>query len=347
MQNRKPTFDLIAIGGGSGGLAVAEKAASYGKSVALIVPNPLGGTCVNQGCVPKKIMWYAAQLAHVVHDAPDFGVGLEASGVDWEKLTNGRQRYVDGINDYWRDYVRGLGIIHLQGKARFVDAHTVVVDGEKYSAKHIAIATGGRPIILNVPGAELGIDSDSFFALKALPRRVAVIGAGYIGVELVGVLRALGSQVSVVAMERQVLEVFDDLVGETVAAAMRQQDIDLYMSFQVAELVRNRYGISLVGENGDRLEGYDQVIWVVGRRPNTDGLDLQAAGVNLLPNGVIPTDAFQNTNVDGIYALGDITGRSPLTPVAVAAGRRLGDRLCGGQAQAREQQIESFKFAMQ
>ena len=337
MENKTQTFDLIVIGGGSGGLAVAEKAAGYGRTVALIDPNPLGGTCVNQGCVPKKIMWYGAHLAHAVKDAPEFGVpvGTVADDFDWARLVDGRQRYTKGINDYWRNYIEGLGINHIRGKARFVDAKSVQVDGIEYTADHIAVATGGRPIIPGVSGAELGIDSDGFFALERLPRNVAIIGAGYVGVELAGVLRALGSRVSLMAQKDRVLESFDDLISETVAASMRQQGIDLHLGFKVEQLDKNGTGIAVTSGNGERLEGYDQVIWAVGRRPNTDDLGLQAAGVECSANGLVPTDAFQNTNIEGIYALGDITGRSPLTPVAVAAGRRLADRIFGGQVSAR------------
>ena len=258
---------------------MAERAASYEKSVALIDPNPLGGTCVNLGCVPKKIMWYGAHLAHAVKDAPGFGIQVGSGDVDWTRLVEGRQRYVEGINDYWRDYVTGLGIAHIQGRARFVDAHSVVVDGTEYNADHIVIATGGRPIIPALPGAELGIDSDGFFDLKTLPGRVAVIGTGYIGVELAGMLRALGSKVSMVARRGQVLRGFDELIGTTIAAQLHQQGIALHRKFQVAGLKRNAHGISLIAESGDSLDGFDSVIWAVGRRPNTQSLDLPAAGV--------------------------------------------------------------------
>ena len=335
MQNNRQTFDLIAIGGGSGGLAVAERAASHGKRVALIDPNPLGGTCVNLGCVPKKIMWYGAQLAHAVQGASGFGIRTQGDGIDWTKLVEGRRQYVANINGYWRDYVAGLGITHIQGRARFVDAHSLVVDGAEYSADHIAIATGGRPIIPALPGAELGMDSDGFFDLNALPGRVAVIGGGYIGVELAGMLHAFGAEVSLLARSGQLLRGFDELIGNTVADQMQAQGIDLHLAFQLAGLAQNEAGITLVAQSGSRLDGFDSVIWAVGRRPNTEELNLQAAGVALLPGGVVPTDAFQNTNVQGIYALGDITGRTALTPVAVAAGRQLADRLFGGREEAR------------
>ena len=328
-------FDLIAIGGGSGGLAVAETAAKYGKRVAVIEPFKMGGTCVNNGCVPKKVMWYAANLAHAVDDANDFGIPAQRGATDWQKLVAGRQDYIANINDYWDGYVADSGITRIDGRARFVDANTIEVDGVSYSADHIVVATGGRPIVPPVPGAELGITSDGFFELAEQPRRVAIIGAGYIGVELAGVLRALGSQVTVVALEARVLETFDDMIGDVLMDEMRKQGIELRMSFQVAGLAGTADGIALDAADGERLDGFDSVIWAVGRAPNTRELNLEAAGVEMRANGIIPTDEYQNTNVPGVYAIGDITGRAPLTPVAIAAGRRLAARLFDGQAHSK------------
>jgi glutathione reductase (NADPH) len=327
-------YDLIAIGGGSGGLAVAERAARHGRRVAIVESRALGGTCVHAGCVPKKVMWYAAHLSHAVADAPDFGVKVRGGGTDWGRLVQGRDRYVGAIHEYWDGYAERLGADVIHGRARFRDARTVEVEGRRYTADHIVIATGGRPLVPAVPGAGLGITSDGFFALDAQPRRVAVIGGGSIGVELAGVLRALGSEVTLVALESRVLELFDPLIGETLSAEMARQGIDLHLPFRVQGLERGRDGLLVRGAEGV-LEGFDQVIWAVGRTPATEDLQLAAAGVDRLPNGVVPADAFQNTNVPGIYALGDITGRAPLTPVAIAAGRRLADRLFGGQPEAR------------
>ena len=324
-------FDLIAIGGGSGGLAVAEKAAQHGRRVAIVESHRLGGTCVNAGCVPKKVMWYAASLAQGARDARDFGVLADLQGIDWETLVDGREGFIAGILDYWNGYVAGEGITHLHGRARFVDAHTVDVDGERYTADHIVIATGGRPIVPPVPGAELGITSDGFFQLAEQPRRVCVVGGGYIGVELAGVLRALGSEVTVVALEDRVLETFDPIVSETVAHNMSDDGIELHLPFAVASLEGQSDGIAVYAQDGNKLTGFDAVLWAVGRRPNTDQLNLEAAGVDVLPNGTIPTDAFQNTTATGVYAIGDVTGRAPLTPVAIAAGRRLADRLFDDQ----------------
>jgi len=327
-------YDLIAIGGGSGGLAVAEKAAQLGRRVAIVADRRLGGTCVNAGCVPKKVMWHAAQLADAVHDGPGFGVDAVSGGIHWQRLVDGRNAYVANINAYWDGHAEQLGVDVIRGRARLRDARHVEVDGRRYSADHIVIATGGRPLVPPVPGAELGITSDGFFALSHQPRRVAVIGGGYIGVELAGVLRALGTEVTLVALESRVLETFDPLVSETLMEEMKAQGIQLHLPFQVAGLERRPAGFAVRSTDGRSLEGFDQVVWAVGRAPDTAGLGLDAAGVNSLRNGIVPADELQNTNVPGVYAIGDVTGRAPLTPVAVAAGRRLAERLFGTDPEA-------------
>ncbi|WP_457667880.1 glutathione-disulfide reductase [Thiolapillus sp.] len=328
-------FDLIAIGGGSGGLAVAETAARLGKTVAVVEAHKAGGTCVNNGCVPKKVMWLAANLAHAVDDASAFGIPSHRGRTDWPALVAGRQAYIDNINDYWDGYVDELAIHWIQGHARFRSANSIEVDGQHYSADHIVLATGGKPIVPAVPGASLGITSDGFFALEQQPRKVAIIGGGYIGVELAGVLQALGSEVSLIALEDRILEQFDPMISKVLMNEMQKQSIGLHLSFEVNELSRDATGISVHGSGAQRLSGYDSVIWAVGRTPNTRNLNLTAAGADVRPNGIIPTDSFQNTKVPGIYAIGDITGRTPLTPVAIAAGRKLATRLFGAQADAK------------
>jgi glutathione reductase (NADPH) len=328
-------FDLIAIGGGSGGLAVAERAAQYGRRVAVVESSKLGGTCVNNGCVPKKVMWYAAHLAHAVDDASGFGIPAQRGKTDWARLVDGRQDYIENINYYWDGYMDQLGITHIEGRARFVGAGEIEVNGQIYAAEHIVVATGGRPIVPGVPGAELGITSDGFFALTEQPDRVAVIGGGYIGVELAGMLSALGSQVTLVALEERLLEVFDPMISKVLMSEMEKQGVNQRLSFQVTGLAQTKTGIALDSKDGERLDDFDTVIWAVGRAANTVALDLQAAGVDVRSNGIVPTDEFQNTNVPGIYAIGDITGRTPLTPVAIAAGRHLADRLFNNQVNSR------------
>jgi len=331
----KQHYDLIAIGGGSGGLAVAEKAALFGKKVAVIEAYRMGGTCVNNGCVPKKVMWYAANLAHAVDDASGFGVPAQRGRTDWQKLVSGRENYIRNINNYWDGYVEESGIDRIQGYAKFVNAHTVEVEGSRYTADHVVIATGGKPIVPPVPGAELGISSDGFFQLTEQPEKVAVIGGGYIAVELAGVLRALGSEVSVIALEDRIMERFDPMISDVLAAEMERQGIQVHTGFEVVALARQEEGIAVSARNGDALAGFDTVIWAVGRAPNTRELNLEAAGIEMLPNGIIPVDDYQNTNVSGIYAIGDITGKVPLTPVAIAAGRKLAERLFRGNAKSR------------
>jgi len=340
-------YDLIAIGGGSGGLAVAKQAAGYGKRVAIVEGGRLGGTCVNNGCVPKKVMWYAANLAHAADDAGDFGVPVRRGATDWQKLVEGREAYIGRINNSWADTVARHGIDHIAGHARFRGAKTIVVDGVEYTAEHIVIATGGMPIVPAVPGAGHGITSDGFFALREQPRNVAVIGGGYIGVELAGVLRALGSEVTLVGMEDRVLEVFDGMIGDVLSDEMTRQGIRLRMGVTVTGLEQAGGRVVIDTANGRLAGEFDTVVWAVGRAANTRALDLEAAGVVVQRNGVIPVDEWQNTNVPGVYAIGDITGRTPLTPVAIAAGRRLADRLFAGRADSRVdyENIPSVVFA--
>jgi glutathione reductase (NADPH) len=328
-------YDVIAIGGGSGGLAVAEKAAQLGKKAAIIEAGKMGGTCVNNGCVPKKIMWYAASLAHAVDDAKNFGVPAIRANTDWKKLVNGRENYIGNITGYWDGYIDSSGIEHIKGFGRFVNAHTVEVNGIHYTADHIVIATGGKPVVPPVAGAHLGITSDGFFELEKQPQKVAVIGGGYIGVELSGVLQALGSKVTLFALENRILENFDHTISQVLTGEMIKQGIKLKTAFEVSALAETANGISVFNKQGEQVTGFDTVIWAVGRTANTRSLNLQAAGVNVRPNGIINVDEYQNTNIPGIYAIGDITGKVPLTPVAVAAGRRLAERLFNGRTDSR------------
>ncbi|MEZ5542862.1 MAG: glutathione-disulfide reductase [Pseudomonadota bacterium] len=322
-------YDLIAIGGGSAGLAVAEQAAALGRRVALVEQARLGGTCVNAGCVPKKVMWNAAQALTAVRHAGEHAITAAAATLDWATLVARREAYVAGINRYWDEYVMDRRITRIAGRAHFTDARGIEVDGARYTADHIVIATGSAPIVPAVPGAELGITSDGFFALDQQPRRVAVIGGGYIGVELAGVLQALDATVTLVTLETRVLAAFDPMLGDRLAAQMAADGIALRTGFQVSRLQRGPRGIDVVGTDGTILTGYDTVIWAVGRRANSADLGLEAAGVAVGRNGVISVDALDRTGVAGIHAIGDVTGRVPLTPVAVAAGRRLARRLFG------------------
>ncbi|APZ44357.1 glutathione-disulfide reductase [Acidihalobacter ferrooxydans] len=326
------SFDLIAIGAGSGGLSVAERAAAYGKRCAVVESRRLGGTCVNVGCVPKKVMWFGAQLAHALADARDYGFDVTRGDFDWNTLKTKRDAYVSGINAWYHTYLADSDIAVLSGHARFVDAHTLEVGGQTYTAEHIVIATGGEPVWPDIPGAELGITSDGFFELDTLPRRTAVVGAGYIAVELAGVLNALGSDVSLFLRGDHLLRRFDSLLREHLTEAMLEDGIDILSRTQVAQVRRAADGtLGLFCEQGRESGGFDAVIWAIGRQPSVAGLNLEATGVVTDAAGYVVADAYQNTNIEGVYALGDVTGRAELTPVAIAAGRRLADRLFGGQ----------------
>ena len=324
-------YDLICIGGGSGGIATARRAAAYGKRCAVIERNRLGGTCVNVGCVPKKVMWNAAHAAAAVGQAPDYGLQVSPGKLDWAALKSARDSYVSRLNEIYARNLDKSGVDWIAGEARFVDARTLNVDGTEYTAEHIVVATGGSPWVPDLPGAEHGIDSDGFFALASQPRRVAVVGAGYIAVELAGVLRGLGSETALVIRRDQALRDFDETLREGLMENMAGEGIELVTGFTPAALHRESDGLVLESSDGQRSGPWDTVIWAAGRQPETAGLGLEAAGVAMHDNGEVPVDAYQNTNVAGVYALGDITGRMPLTPVAIAAGRRLADRLFGGQ----------------
>ncbi len=329
-------FDYLVIGGGSGGLASARRAASYGARVALFESARLGGTCVNAGCVPKKIMWNAASIAEALGDATGYGFDLERRGFDWRRLKTARDAYILRLNGIYERNLTKDGVEIVRGFARFADARTLIVNEERYTAPHILIASGGRPQIPDLPGADLGLTSDGFFDLETPPARAAIVGAGYIAVELAGVLAALGSEVTLVLRNEQFLRKFDAMLRETLLEEMLKQGVDVAACTHLARLERESDGrISFVSDRGDRRSGFDAVFWAAGRAPLTAPLALDQAGVRTSPEGHIITDEFQNASAPGIYAVGDVTGRAPLTPVAIAAGRRLADRLFGGKDQAK------------
>ncbi|MEM7208560.1 MAG: glutathione-disulfide reductase [Pseudomonadota bacterium] len=326
-------YDLIAIGAGSGGLSVANKAARHGARTAVIESGRLGGTCVNRGCVPKKIMWYGASIAHMLEDANGYGFDVSVNNFSWSKLVEQRERYISNINEWYIGYLESENVDLIRGHARFVDANTLEIGGERVTADNIIIAPGGQPVVPEVPGAELGITSDGFFELETQPKKVAVVGAGYIAVELAGMLNALGSNVTQVIRKAHFLREFDPIVYETLDKAMRESGVSLVNNTQIASLESAGDSITIHTDNGAALEGFDTVIWAIGREPLSAGLSLEAAGVDVDSRGYIPTNEWQETNVDGILAIGDVTGRAQLTPVAIAAGRRLADRLYGGMSE--------------
>ena len=332
-ENRK--FDLLVIGGGSGGLAAAQRAVEYGASVAVAELGPLGGTCVNVGCVPKKLMWYAADIAHKFHDAPGYGFAVEAGEHDWPGLKSRRDAYIQRLNGIYESNLDKKGVTLLRGHAAFAEDGGVVVDGTPYAASHVIIATGGGPELPDIEGAELGITSDDFFALEDRPGRVLVVGSGYIAVELGGMFRALGSEVTISTRRDGVLRNFDPALRETLMDQMGRDGVQIETGVVPAAVCRRDDGLEMLASDGRRLGGFDAVLWAIGRLPNIAGLELGRVGVRTDARGCIPVDEWQDTNVEGIHALGDVTGRIALTPVAIAAGRRLADRLFGGMTDRR------------
>ncbi|GAA0473981.1 MULTISPECIES: glutathione-disulfide reductase [Tatumella] len=321
-------YDYLAIGGGSGGIASINRAAMYGKKCALIEAKALGGTCVNVGCVPKKVMWHAAQISEAIRlYGPDYGFDTTINHFDWATLVKSRTAYIDRIHTSYDNVLGKNNVDVIKGFARFVDAHTVEVNGEQITADHILIATGGRPAHPDIPGAEWGIDSDGFFELDALPKRVAVVGAGYIAVEIAGVVNGLGAETHLFVRKQSPLRQFDPLLSDTLVEVMNAEGPSLHTQAVPKQVDKNSDGsLTLTLENGEQYT-VDCLIWAIGRQPATDNLNLQASGVALNEKGCIVVDKFQNTSVSGIYAVGDNTGAVELTPVAVAAGRRLSERL--------------------
>ncbi|MDY4281071.1 glutathione-disulfide reductase [[Pasteurella] aerogenes] len=322
-------YDYISIGGGSGGIASINRAASYGKKCAIIEAKHIGGTCVNVGCVPKKVMWYGAQVAEAInHYAPDYGFDVSVNQFDFSKLVESRQAYISRIHTSYQNVFTKNQVDVINGFAKFVNANTVEVNGELITADHILIATGGRPTRPSIKGAEYGIDSDGVFALTSLPKRVAVVGAGYIAVELAGVMNSFGVETHLFVRRHAPLRSFDPYIVETLLEVMKTDGIQLHTEAIPQEVMKNADGsLTLKLEDG-RAQEVDCLIWAIGREPATEMINLAVAGVETNERGFIKVDKYQNTNVKGIYAVGDIIeGGIELTPVAVAAGRRLSERL--------------------
>ncbi len=331
-------YDLVVLGGGSGGLAGAFRAAKHGARVALLEPGALGGTCVNVGCVPKKAMWLAADLAQKMGLARELGFALASPlpALDWPAFIAFRQKYIANIHASYLRRIDASGIALLPVRGRIAAPGVVACDnGIELHAPQILLATGGRPQRPGIDGAGLAIDSDGFFALDAAPKRVAVVGAGYIAVELAGVLQALGSHVELFVRGRRLLQGFDADIATQLAEDYRQQGIRAHFGATLRSLRHAGGGIVLRDGEGGDSDPFDRVIMATGRRPNSDGIGLEAAGVALDARGHVQVDGFQRASVPGIHAVGDVTGRAQLTPVAIAAARRLMDRMFGGRDDAR------------
>ena len=350
MASSSYDFDLIVIGGGSGGCSSAKRAAlNHGKKVAVIEADRWGGTCVNVGCVPKKIFFQASQMREMMrHDAKHYLFeGASQAKFDWKAFKERRDKYILRLNGIYRSGLENAGVTILDGFGSFVDPHTVKVsmlDGsvKQISAEFILVATGGRPTIAEGEGiAEHTITSDGFFELEEQPKKAVVVGAGYIAVELAGVLHGLGTETHLVVRKHKALRDFDEDISDFLDKEMVKSGITIHRNTNGVAKVEVVNGLKRVTlHNGEVIEGADVVLMAPGRVPNSDdyemipnvkGLGLENTGVAQdSRSNVILADAFQNTNVDSIKALGDVCGQVELTPMAIAAGRRLMDRLFGG-----------------
>jgi len=328
-------FDLLVLGGGSGGIASAVRAAKYGANVGVVEQNHLGGTCVNLGCVPKKVMYNAATISESLHRASDYGFTLSKSELDWNTLVTKRDAYIARLRENYSNRLDQHKITHVKGTATLKDEHSILVGDQTYSADHIIIATGGEPSCPDFEGVEHTIDSDGFFSLKTQPKKVAVIGSGYIGVELIGVLNGLGSETHLLMRGERPLRHFDAMLGNTLLEIMKLQGVSVHQNHEAQAVRLHPNGQkSIICNSGAIISNIDVIISATGRQPRTDHLNLDKAKVKTDDRGFILVDKYQNTSTKGIYALGDVTNAPALTPVAIAAGRRLVDRIFGEQPDA-------------
>lgn len=327
-------YDYLVIGAGSGGIASAARAAQHGAKVAIFEKNVKGGTCVNVGCVPKKIMWYAATVAETLHDAKSYGFDITVNNHDWPALVANRENYIKRVHNFYDRYFADLNIDYIEGEASFVDQNTLRVNNDEYQGKHILIAPGCKPSIPNIEGAEHGIDSNGFFALDHAPKKVAVVGAGYIAVELAGVLHALGSETHLVLRKEKPLRQFDPMLSDALLEIYEKENINIHTHHTPTKLEKNDT-LTLHCDNQEPLTGFDCIIWAIGRSPATENLNLAAADLNTNDRGFIESDDFENTSANNIYAIGDVTGKIQLTPVAIKAGRLLAERLFNNKENAK------------
>ncbi len=314
-------FDLFTIGAGSGGVAASRRAGAYGARVAICEDDRVGGTCVLRGCVPKKLLVYGSHFHDEIADAAGFGWTFPAAPtLDWGKLVAAKDRELDRLNGIYVRLLRDAGVTLIEGRAQVIDPNTVLVGGKRYTARYLLVATGSRPHLPAVRGVEHALTSNEALSLPSLPRRLVVVGGGYIGVELAGMFNALGVEVTLVIRGDTVLRGFDDDVRAALTTEMKKRGIAIRCETVVSDIEKRGDVLSVLTGDADTLEA-DAVLYAVGRVPNTGGLGLEAAGVALGEAGAVIVDELSRTRVESIYAVGDCTNRKNLTPVAIAEGR--------------------------
>lgn len=324
-----PDFDLFVIGAGSAGVRAARRAAQLGASVAVAEPGALGGTCVNVGCVPKKLYAYAAGFAGAFDQSAGFGWQLDGARLDWPTLKRNRAREITRLNGIYERLLLDAGVTLIRGRARLAGRGAVEVGGTRCRAAHILIATGGHPVVPDLPGVQLAVTSNEMFDLPDFPHRLVVVGGGYIACEFASIFAGLGAQVTQLVRGELPLRGFDADVQAFLALELHKQRIALRTRTEPARIEREGQVLRVTLRDGECLEA-DVVLMATGRRPNTDGLGLAEAGVALDGEGVIVVDAHYDTSVPGIHALGDVIHRVQLTPVALAEAMVLVERLFGG-----------------
>jgi len=316
-------FDLLVIGAGSGGVRASRMAAAKGVRVAVVENRYLGGTCVNVGCVPKKLFVYASEYAEKFEEARGFGVQGQLQGFDWSTLRDNKSTEISRLNGIYNNLLENSGVTILHGSASFKDAHTVLVDGREYRAERILIATGGWPFKPDVPGAEHAITSNEAFFLEQFPQRVIVVGGGYIAVEFAGIFNGLGAETTLMYRGEQILRGFDEGIRQFAAQQIAAKGVNILTDSDIKRIEKQPDG-SLIAtlKSGDTLAA-DAIMYATGRRPMTDGLKLEAAGVKTRENGTVIADDFFQTSTPSVYALGDVIGTPALTPVALAQAMKL------------------------
>ena len=326
-------YDLFTIGGGSGGVRASRVSAGYGARVAIAEERWFGGTCVNVGCIPKKLFSYAAHFSELFHDAAGYGWHVGEPAFDWSTLVKNKDREIARLNGIYENLLSKAGVTILRGRARLVDAHTVEIGGARHTAKHVLVATGSHTVVPDIPGNELGITSDHAFFLERLPESALMVGGGYIAVEFASIFHGLGVKTALAYRGARLLRGFDAELGERLAAELQQKGIEVLLNTDPVKLERKDGAILATFKDGATRE-FGLVMFATGRKPNTAGLGLEAAGVALAADGAIKVDEYARSSAASIHAIGDVTNRINLTPVATAEGMALAKTLFRGEPTA-------------
>jgi glutathione reductase (NADPH) len=322
----KYDFDMFTIGAGSGGVASSRRAGAYGARVGICEDSRVGGTCVIRGCVPKKLLVYGAQFADAFTDAKAYGWTVAPPVHDWASLIAAKNQEIDRLEGVYRKLLKDSGVSLIEGRGRLVDPHTVEIEGRRHTAANILIATGAHPVLPAIPGIEHAITSNEALDLAALPRHIVIVGGSYIAVEFAGIFRGLGAEVTLACRREDLLYGFDDDVRVTLARELRARGIEIHARTEITRIDKRDHGYDLTTAKGDTLSA-DLVMYATGRRPNTRGIGLDEVGVQLNENGAVIVDSWLRSSVSNIYAVGDVTDRLNLTPVAIAEGRALAETL--------------------